>query len=224
MIPSGPWASPSPSPVPAAMPGGELLRLLSAHPELELGAGRRRQQRGPAGDRDPAASGRPGRPTFVATDPAPLARPTSSSSPCRTASPRPLAAELPAPTSASSTCGADFRLADAGGLATLLRRRRTPAPGRTACPSCPAQRAALARAPPDRRARLLRRRRHPGPGAAARRRPGRARRRRGRRRRPAPPAPGAARQAAPARQRGHGRDVAPTRSAAHQHMPEIEQA
>ena len=42
-------------------------------------------------------------------------------------------------------CGADFRLADAADWERVLRRRRTPAPGPTACPSCPAQRDRAAR-------------------------------------------------------------------------------
>ena len=55
-------------------------------------------------------------------------------------------------------CGADYRLADAGGLDRASTTARTPAPGPTACPSCPPaapQRDALAGATPDRRARLL---------------------------------------------------------------------
>ena len=33
--------------------GGELLRLLAGHPELEIARGHRGQQRGQAGHRDP---------------------------------------------------------------------------------------------------------------------------------------------------------------------------
>ena len=40
-------------------------------------------------------------------------------------------------------CGADFRLDRPGGVGDVLRRRRTPAPGPTACPSCPGQRELL---------------------------------------------------------------------------------
>ena len=123
-------------------------------------------------------------------------------------------------------CGADHRLTDAGGLGRVLRRRRTPAPGPTGCPSCPAGGAARALAGAtriavpgcyaDRRARLAL-----APGC--RRRAGRAGRRRRRRRvrhlRRRPVA-----QAAPARQRGDGLDCRRTGvGGVHRHTPEIEQ-
>ena len=71
---------------------------------------------------------------------------TSSSSPCRTGSPP------PSPSSSATTCWSSTAAPTSGSTTPadweqLLRRRRTPAPGRTACPSCPAQRERAARRP-----------------------------------------------------------------------------
>ena len=187
--------------------GGELLRLLAGHPEFELVAATRpRQRRG-----SPVAAVHPHLLgldlTFGATD-AGDARPTPtwSSWRCRTASRRRSPPQLPADVKVVDL-GADHRLRDADAWAALLRRRRTPAPGPTACPSCPASGRAIAGVDPGR-----------GTGcyavaitlalapliAAGLAEPGRrgGGRRVGHHRR----RPGA--QAAPARQRGDGRPVA----------------
>ena len=99
-------------------------------------------------------------------------------------------------------CGADFRLTDPGAVGEVLRRRRTPAPGPTACPSCPASATLLpgrpgspSRAATRRSPRWPSRPRSP-PGWSTPR-PRRGRRLRHQRRRQG-------RQAAPARQRGDG--------------------
>ena len=182
--------------------GGELLRLLLAHPEVEIGAltGGQQRRAGRSASLQPHLVPLADR-VLEPTDAEPSPATTSSSSPCRTASParsRPRSARrrrrhrlrrrLPA-----------RRRRRSGSSSTAAS---TPAPGPTACPSCPAS---------ARRLRGARRIAVPGcyptvstltlaPAIAA----GLvdARRRRGRRLRHQRRRQG--RQAAPARQRGHG--------------------
>ena len=75
--------------------GGELLRLLLGHPELEIGALTAAVQRGQRARRAPAAPAAAGRPG-PRRRPPPRRWPgtTSSSSPCRTASPAAVAEQL----------------------------------------------------------------------------------------------------------------------------------
>ena len=107
--------------------GGELLRLLLAHPDVEIGAAHRRLQRRGAARRAPAA-------------PAPLAdRVLEETTPETLAGHDVVFLALPhgavrgrrrrscPTTSWSIDCGADFRLTDAERLGGVLRRRRTPA-------------------------------------------------------------------------------------------------
>ncbi len=188
--------------------GGEILRLLLAHPQFEIGAVTAASSAGarlggvhPHLSRWPTASSRhdgrdPGGPRRRL--PRPAARPLGG--------PR---AQLPDEVVVID-CGADFRL-DRAGLDRLLRHPRTPGRGPTGCPSCPARPAPAARA--------ARRADRASPCPAATRPPSRS---------PSPPAsppacsspttsssspPRAPRapavaQAAPARQRGDGLDVA----------------
>ena len=158
--------------------GGELLRLVLGHPDLELGA----VCAGNAAGR-PVLELHPGLLaladlTFAPTDPdllsaadlVFLALPHGESAG--------VVAQLP-PGLPVVDLGADFRLRDAQALGapTTAPSTRTPARGPTACPSCPARAPRSRDVPPRRQPRLLRDRGGPGARAAARRRPGGARRR-----------------------------------------------
>ena len=103
--------------------GGELLRLLLGHPEVEIGALTGAQQRRRAARRAPAAPGAAGRPGPRGDQrrdprrprrrlPGPAARPV-----------RPRSRPSWGSEVVVIDCGADFRLADAGGLGAVLRRR-----------------------------------------------------------------------------------------------------
>ena len=125
--------------------GGELLRLLAGHPEFELVAADRARQAGqPARRRAPAPAGLgPGpRPTTDRGDAGRrgpgLPRPAARRS--RRRSPPQLPAELRV-----VDLGADHRLRDAAAWAATTAAR-TPGPGPTACPSCPASARAIAAA------------------------------------------------------------------------------
>ena len=182
--------------------GGEVLRLLLAHPDVEIGALTGASNAGePLGALQPHLVPLADRvleettlETLAGHDVVFLALPHGQSG------------EIAAPARrrrrSSIDCGADFRLDRPGRLGAVLRRRRTPAPGPTACPSCPASASCSRGATPDRRARLLPDRLHADARAGRRRRARRARRRRGRRVRHQRRRQG--RQAAPARQRDHG--------------------
>ena len=181
--------------------GGELLRLLLAHPEVEIGALTANSNAGtalgalqphlpPLADRVLRRHHRRGPRRPRRRLPRPAARPVRRR---RRAARR---------RTRSSSTGRRLPADGPRRLGAVLRRRRTPAPGPTACPSCPGQRAALGGT-----------KRIAVPGCyptavtlalfpALRRRPGRARRGRGRRLRHLRRGQGA--QAAPARQRGHG--------------------
>ena len=119
--------------------GGEMLRLLLAHPEIEIGAAHRQRQRRSAARgassrtccRWPTACSRTTTAEALAGhDVVFLALPHGQSA----ASPP----SCPTPTSSSSTAAPTSGSSDAAGLGRVLRLRRTPAPGPTACPSCPA--------------------------------------------------------------------------------------
>ena len=205
--------------------GGELLRLLAGHPELELGRGdRARQRRRSRLGVGAPAPGRPGRPDASApTDPAALAEadlvflalPHGAVGRGRRASCRPTVRVV--------DLGADHRLRDPPAWAAYYGGAHAGA-WTYGLPELPGQRAPIAAGDPGRRHRLLRGGHDPGPGAADRRRAGRARTTWWSSPPPAPPAPAA-------RSRPHllgsevmGDAVAPTRSARHQHTPEIKQA
>ena len=128
--------------------GGEVLRLLLGHPEVEIGALTGASNAGRAAGRAPAAPGAARRPGARA-DHARRRSPgtTWSSSRSRTASPARSPPQLGDDTVVID-CGADFR----------LDRRRAPGSGSTAAthagtwpyglPELPGQRDAAARAPP----------------------------------------------------------------------------
>ena len=117
--------------------GGELLRLLAGHPDLQVGpvtahasAGERLGAVHPHLSPWPTWCWRRPTPDALAdADLVFLALPHGESGR--------LAAALPADLPVVDL-GADHRLADPQAWARLLRRRRTPAAGPTACPSCPA--------------------------------------------------------------------------------------
>ena len=183
--------------------GGELLRLLAGHPEFEVGVATAH----PGGCAHVGRAPAPGRPRpELRGDQSrrPRPTPTSSSWPCRTASPRRSPRDLPAGRRSSTS-------APTTGWSTPTRGRRTtaartPARGRTACPSCRASGNSSPRrtgSPPP--AATPAPSRWPSPrciaaGIASPRRRGRRGRLRHHRRR-------SHAQAAPARQRGDGRSV-----------------
>ena len=191
-----------------------MLRLLLAHPDVEIGAltagsnageplGALQPHLVPLADRVLEETTRRG------------ARRPRRGLPrrCRTASPAAIAAGAAGDDVVVIDCGADFR----------LDRRRPTGSGSTAAthagtwpyglPELPGQRDAARGATPDRRARLLPDGLHAGPRPGRRRRARRRRRRRrGRRLRHQRRRQGA--QAAPARQRGDGLAPARTASAA----------
>ena len=146
-----------PSSEPAATPGGELLRLIDAHPTLELAAARRRRRMPGSGlGRRAPTAGRPWPTGRWLTSPTPeladadlvfLALPHGASA---------AAVDSLAPDALVVDLGADFRLADRGGVATLVPRRPCRAPGPTACPSCRAPATRIAGGPAGRQPRLLR--------------------------------------------------------------------
>ena len=161
--------------------GGELLRLLLGHPDLELG---------------PVAAGtQAGRPVTDAAPPAaPARRPDVRGHRAGRGSPSAdlVFLALPHGESAALVAAAAGRPAGRrprrrlparrrGRLGALLRRPARRAPGPTACPSCPARARADRRRAGSRTPAATHRRR-PRPRAAARRRAGRAGRRRRRRR------------------------------------------
>ena len=202
--------------------GGELLRLLAAHPELEIGRGH---------------GAHPGRAAGAASAPAPAAldagrfAPTDADGARRRRCGLPRAAARRVRRAGRRSCPPHCRSSTSApttGCATPRPGRattaaRTPAPGPTACPSCPASASSSRRrrrvAAPGCYATAVTLALAPLLAAGLRRAPttswssplGHHRRRAGT-------------QAAPARQRGDGRPVARTRSAAHQHTPEIKQA
>ena len=98
-------------------------------------------------------------------------RPTSSSSPCRTAS-RPRWPPSCRRDLLVVDLGADFRLADAAAWDAFLRRRRTPGTWPYGLPELPGARAALARRAADRRTPAATPRRSPSALAPAARAPG----------------------------------------------------
>ena len=117
--------------------GGEVLRLLLAHPEVEIGALTGGSNAGerlgvlqphlvPLADRvlEPTTQE-----TLAGHDVVFLALPHGQSGPV---------AEQLGEDTVVIDCGADFRLTDADGVGAVLRLRRTPARGPTACPSSPA--------------------------------------------------------------------------------------
>ena len=118
--------------------GGEVLRLLLAHPDVEIGAHHGRLQRRRAARRPPAAPRAAGRPGARGDHPSRCSPATTSSS---SALPHGQSAAL-----AKAAAGRHGRhrlrrrlpAHRPGGLGDVLRRRRTPAPGPTACPSWPA--------------------------------------------------------------------------------------
>ena len=203
--------------------GGEVCRLLAGHPNLQLtgvhansSAGRR------LGELQPHLL--PLADLVVQPSDRRRASPATTSScwPCRTGS-RPRSPPSCRRTPWSSTAAPTTGSTDPAAWDALVRRRRTPAPGRTGCRSCPGQRETAAR----RAARIAvpgcyPTVGHPGAGPGARRRAGRARGRRGRglaARRGA----GKSRQAAPARQpRSWARVSAYGVGGVHRHTPEID--
>ena len=139
----------------AATPAASCCGCCSGHPELESGPWPRATQRRPR--RSPSCTRTCRRwPTGPSCRPTPAVlaerRPGLPRPAARASRPR-SSPQLPRRRCSSSTCGADFRLADAGAWERLLRRRRTPAPGPTGCPSCPAPARALAGATPGRQPR-----------------------------------------------------------------------
>ena len=117
--------------------GGELLRLISGHPHLELGIAAAGASAG-----QPITSVHPHLTTladrsFVATDPAALASADLVFLALPHGESAAVAAELPDQVRVVDL-GADFRLARRGRLDALLRRHATRAPGRTVSRSCPA--------------------------------------------------------------------------------------
>ena len=189
--------------------GGEIVRLLLGHPQIELGAVTADSQAGKRlGDVHPhlaAVGDRILEPTSATTllghDVVFLALPHGASAE--------LAAQLPEDTVVVD-CGADYRLDRCRGVAGVLRNRPRRHLALRAAGAADPRRVRPGRAEgrhPDRRPRVLPDRLLAGAGARVRGRPARApgrRHRRGQRhvrRRPGP-------QAAPARLRGDGRDVA----------------
>ena len=117
--------------------GGELLRLLLGHPEFEIGALTAGANAGsPLGEHQPHLPALADRVLAETTpenlaghDVVFLALPHGQSA----AIARELAEDV-----LIVDCGADFRLADPQALGATSTAASTPAPGRTACPSCPA--------------------------------------------------------------------------------------
>ena len=102
--------------------GGEILRLLLAHPQIEVGAVTAARSAGEAARGRPPAP-RPARRTASSQPTTPRvarAATTSSSSRCRTATRPTLAAQLP-DDAVVIDCGADFRLDRRRGVDSLLR-------------------------------------------------------------------------------------------------------
>ena len=202
--------------------GGEVLRLLLGHPEVEIGAltgasnagerlGTLQPHLVPLADRVARADHR--RDALRPRRRLPRR--------CRTASPGRSPPRLGDDTVVID-CGADFRLDRPGRLGRSSTAATTPGTWPYGLPELPGQRDQLARRTPDRRPRLLPDRLHPGPGPGRRRRAGRARRGRGRRL-AAPPAP-----ARPPRPHLLGSEVMGNASAygvggVHRHTPEIVQ-
>ena len=156
--------------------GGELLRLLAGHPDLELAAVTADSKAG-----QPIATVHP----QLAGLPALAGRPFDATDPGRCSGCDLVFLALPAGQSARAgraaagghvkvvDLGADFRLADP---AAWARYYGGPHAGRWVCglPELPGARAADPGREPGRRARLLRHRGHHRARAAARRGPGRA--------------------------------------------------
>ena len=118
--------------------GGELLRLVSAHPELRLGplaAGNRAGH--PVTATHPQLVSLAGQ-SFVPTDADTLPRPTWSSWPCRTGSRPPWS--RPSRGTCRSWTSAPTSGWPTAGPGTATTAAPTRAPGRTACPSCPGTR------------------------------------------------------------------------------------
>ena len=127
--------------------GGEILRLLLAHPQIEVGAVTAASSAGERLGRRPPAPG-PARRTACSSRP-PLDDPGRP----RRRLPRPAARRIrrargaaAATTSSSSTAAPTSGSSRRRGLDRRSTARRTPAPGPTGCPSCRSGRVRAARA------------------------------------------------------------------------------
>ena len=159
--------------------GGELLRLIAGHPDLELGPVTAGANAGATRSTavHPHLAGLAGR-TFEETDPDRLASADLVFLALHHEESARVAARLPAQ-AAVIDLSASFRLADPAQWAAFYRGAHA---GHWVygLPELPGARRADHRRPPGRRPRLPRHRRHPGPHPAAGQRAGRAGRHRGR--------------------------------------------
>ena len=116
--------------------GGELLRLIAGHPDLELGPVTAGTNAGAAVTAlHPHLAGLAGR-TFEETDPDRLASADLVFLALHHEESAAIAARLPAEI-AVIDLSASFRLSDPGNWVVLLPGPSTPAAGSTGCPSCP---------------------------------------------------------------------------------------
>ena len=153
--------------------GGELLRLISAHPHLELGAVAAGSSAG-----QPVTAIHPHLVTladrsFVATDSGTLAAADLVFLALPHGESAAIAAELPAQVRVVDL-GADFRLLDAEAWVRYYGGAHA-GTWTYGLPELPGQRQRIAAVDEGGQHRLLCRRHHPGPGAPHRRRPGGAR-------------------------------------------------